>query len=177
MSRATRLLVLGMALGCRSQPGADSANAVAGSKPASAQSAVAEAGGASSVIVLATGGQSDAGVAGSSFALCGSEAPNIPHLATFAGAEIGKRYWVEMSFLGDTWQPYPWLRAMPHHRSLLELDNLDDFRPELRRDLLRQMRFTVQLTKHDVSKIPERNEWKSVFYARILRVCVLGDAR
>jgi len=170
MSRVAWSLLL-IAFGCRSQSGADSANALAGSKPVSVQPALAQAGNAPSSV-----GQSSGEVAtgGSSGATCPAEAPNIPHLETFMGVEMGQRYWVEMTFVANTWQPDPLIRPSYHHRSRLDLDNIDDF-PALAH--AQRARLTVQLTTSDISKVPDRYEWRSLFHARILHVCVLDSAR
>jgi len=90
------------------------------------------------------------------------------------GVDMAKRYWVEMNFIANTWQPDPLIRPAHHHRSRLDLDNIDDF-PGLAH--AQRARVTVQLTTSDISKIPDRYEWRSVFHARILRVCILADAR
>ncbi len=85
------------------------------------------------------------------------------------GATTGGRYWVEALFSAEGWHPDPYVRPIYHHRSRLEFDNLDEF-PELAAQREHRMRFSIELTKSDIDKIPDRYEWRSVHHARILRI-------
>jgi hypothetical protein len=101
---------------------------------------------------------------------CQQQSPNVARLETFVAAEMGKPYWVDVNFSEQEWQPAPSIRPEYHHASRLEFDNVEEF-PLLAGRQASPLRLTFELRSTEVSKSTTHDPWRSVYRARILRVC------
>ena len=57
-----------------------------------------------------------------------------------------------------------------HHATRLELTNVAAF-PSLAKHRGVRVRLTIDITSRDIRKVPNRNEWRATYAARIVRAC------
>lgn len=165
---------MGVALSCRSRAGADSANPLAGAqhaetRPTAAQPRDAPPGTPAPKTEVAAGGARQVSA-------CSTKPSELPRLEQFSDAEPGTQYWMEATYAAPDWSPEPAIRPLLHHRSRLELDNVDDF-PEITGAPGQRLRFILELTHSEIGELPARHEFRSVYHARILRVCEPHETR
>ena len=95
----------------------------------------------------------------------------MPRLASYVDAKVPAKYWVDMTWQDGEWRPADHIPMPHHHATRLELTNVADF-ASLAAYRSKRVRFTIEIASRDIRKVPDRNEWRATYRARILDACV-----
>jgi hypothetical protein len=100
------------------------------------------------------------------------ELPQRDELLSFVGIEIPGRYWFDarVDLATGSWTPRRPIRTLHHHRSRLQLSEVDDL-SELPHSSAQLPRLVVDIIKVDSTKIANQYSWVSVYHARVVRAC------
>ena len=104
-------------------------------------------------------------------AVCVEPPAGVSQLASYVDLKVPAKYWVDMIWQDGEWRPEAHIPMPHHHATRLELTNVAEFAAlAAQRD--KRVRFTVEITSRDIRKVPDRNEWRATYRAKILGVCV-----
>jgi hypothetical protein len=101
---------------------------------------------------------------------CGAPKTGSQRLESYLDVRIPGSYWVDMVFEGGEWAPAERIPMPHHHATRLELTNLGDF--ALSAHQARRLRFTLEITSREINQVPGRRQWRAVYSARVLEVCL-----
>jgi hypothetical protein len=107
---------------------------------------------------------------------CGEPPAGVPQLASYVGVKVPAKYWVDMTWQDGGWRPADHIPMPHHHATRLELANLAEF-PSLAANRAGRVRFTVEIVSQEIRKVPNRNEWRATYSAKIISVCEPGSRR
>jgi hypothetical protein len=98
--------------------------------------------------------------------------PSVVELVSYLDVKLPSTYWVEMVPGGTTWVPAKHIPMPHHHATALVLENLDAFAAQLAGAT--RARFVVEITSRDIQAVPNRREWRTSYFARIVDACPLA---
>ena len=103
-------------------------------------------------------------------ALCAEPPAGVSQLASYVDVKVPAKYWVDMIWQDGEWRPAAHIPMPHHHATRLELTNVAEFAAlATHRD--KRVRLTVEIASRDIRKVPDRNEWRATYRARILALC------
>ena len=104
--------------------------------------------------------------------LAACAAPTVPELASYWDVAMPATYWVDMIAPDNYWQPAKSIPMPPmpyHHATGIELSNQSAFLQPAGQTT--PVRFTIEITTRDITKVPDQYEWLTLYCARIIAVC------
>jgi hypothetical protein len=107
---------------------------------------------------------------------CADPPAGVAQLASYVDVKVPAKYWVDMTWQDGEWRPAAQIPMPPHHATLLELTNVTEF-AALSAHRGKHVRFAVEIASRDIRKVPNRNEWRATYRARILEACVRAAGR
>jgi len=78
-------------------------------------------------------------------------------------------YWVDMIAPDNYWRPVKSIPMPYHHATGIELANQSAFLQPAGQAT--PVRFTIEITSRDITKVPDQYEWHTMYRARIIAVC------
>ena len=97
----------------------------------------------------------------------------VPELNSYWNVKVPGKYWIDMAWNDNEWEPAEPIPMPLHHATRLELTNLSAF-PSLVSHRGRRIRFTVEITARDItSSGGARPEWRATYRARAIDTCIL----
>jgi hypothetical protein len=97
----------------------------------------------------------------------------VPGLDSYWNVKVPGKYWIDMVWNDNEWEPAEPIPMPLHHATRLELTNLSAF-PSLVSHRGRRIRFTVEITARDIrSSGGARPEWRATYRARAIDTCIL----
>lgn len=107
---------------------------------------------------------------------CGEPPAGVPQLVSYVDVKVPGKYWVDMSWQDGEWRPADHIPMPHHHATRLELTNVGEF-ASLAAHRRQRVRFAVEIASRDIRKVPDRNEWRVTYSARIISACAPGARR
>jgi hypothetical protein len=102
---------------------------------------------------------------------CDNPPKNSTELTDYDQFAKGKRFWVAMRHEGKVgWQPVAHIDMPLHHASRLDWQGLDGF-GDLEAHRHRGLRFTFSAIGSDIQKVPQRQQWRAKYKARVEAIC------
>ena len=102
---------------------------------------------------------------------CGETPVGTRRLTSFVNLKVPAKYWVEMTWHDREWWPAGHIPMPHHHATRLELTNVEEF-TSLAAHRSERVRLTVEITSREIRKVPDRNQWRATYRAKILDACL-----